>query len=193
MYLHEEYITRYNLDIPIILFNRRSTVLLKSKQSPLMWRILAFSWREPDKHPGFFEVTYSEALHNGCERDSLLLSLTPMTCPYWDEYEETVLEMVAKVKRDGFSAVESSEQLLALWAIFLMMYDSWLARNMDASFFHLVELSLRSDLDISEREHNYVTAYSKLLGHSKIQDTWSYQLHPLTKTHSDWLVKLIND
>lgn len=193
MYLHEEYIARYNLDVPIIIFNHRSTVLLKSKTMPYKWRVLAFTWREPDRHPGFFELTYSEAVHNGYERGVLLMSVKPTESFNWDEYENAVLETVMRIKKTGFVGVKPEEQVLATWAIFLMMYDSWLAKNVNSSFFNLVELALSSEADLVSREKACLAAQKQLVIDSKVNDVWSYQLLPLARYGSEWLVKLIND
>jgi hypothetical protein len=157
-----------------------------------MWRILAFSWREPDRHPGFFETQYTEVIHNGCDRGKLVSDVSPSELWYWDQYETSVLKLSEKIRRSGFEAIKAEEQVLAAWVIFNIMYDSWLARNAQPGYYKLLEMVLRSDLDLGVREKACTTAQRQLAIDSKVADVWSYQLMPLARYGAEWLVKLIN-
>lgn len=193
MYLHEEYINRKKLDIPLFLYKSRSSVFLKSKDAPHKWRILAFSWREPDRHPGYFVTDYTEVVHNGFDKGEFTKDIYNIDITYWDEYEGVVSCVVDLVKKHGYQAVKLEEQTLAAWQIFLMMYDSWLARNMDVGFFKTVGRSLDQGLTRRERESALREAQNLLGVDRRINDMWAYQILPLAKTRSEWLVRLIND
>lgn len=193
MYLHEEYIKRHNLKVPVVIYANRSSAFLKSKNWPATWRILAFYWREPDRHPGFYEIICREVIHDGHEKGSLTeCAIRTINC-YWDGYEEAVQNMVRINQHDDFEAIKCEEHLLACWQIFLMMHDSWLARNMDEAFFKLVGDSLDPRLSLETRLARSEEARSQLSIHKSIYDVWTYQLRPLVHNESEWLVRLIND
>lgn len=193
MSLHEEYIQRHNLNVPVVLYNHRSTVFLRNKDAPYNWRVLVFSWRDGGNHPSFFEITYSEAVHNGHEQGKLIKDLIPATICYADDYEAAVHRMVANVRNAGYYAFPPEEQILAAWHFFLKICDSWLASTMDQAFFWLVEHTLRSDLPVSARLKACSVAQKQLWFDSRANDLWSYQILPLARYGSEWLVKLINE
>lgn len=192
MSLHEEYIHRHKLDVPVVLYNHRSTVFLRNKDAPQSWRILVLAWRDGGNHPGFFEVSYNEAIHNGHLMGKLVKDLIPNSTCFWDEYEACVLRMAQSIRKAGYSAVPTEETTLAAWQFFLIMYDSWLAETMDRSFFWLVEHTLRPDLPLEARHKACHVAQKQLTVDSRVNDLWHYQILPLAKHGSEWLVKLIN-
>lgn len=193
MYLHEEYIRRNGLNIPVVLYNHRSRAFLRSKDTPSKWRILAFYWHEPDRHPGYFEISFVEPVHNGHAGGKLIKDYMKPTMCYWDEYEYNVLKFVKYIQENGFEAIKPSEQILAAWQIFLIMYDSWLARHMDAGFFKLAGTSLDANLSLSRRMEAFEAAQSQLCIDKRTNDVWAFQLLPLAKSGSEWLVRLINE
>lgn len=192
MHLHEEYIKRHKIDIPVVLYKQRSTVLLRSQNTPYRWRILAFRWRELDNHPGFWEIFYNEAVHNGHEIKTLVNDVYKIEVCHWNKYESSVYFMISRVLADEFVAIEPEEQVLAVWQIFLMMYDSWLARHMGNGFFELVGISINSLLPRAGRLEAIDEAQRQLCIDKTINDVWAFQLLPLAKAGSEWLVRLIN-
>lgn len=193
MYLHEEYIRRHGLDIPVVLYNQRTSVILRSNDLPYRWRLITISWHHPDRHPGYFEVGYTEAIHNGWEEGKLVRELSRPAYWHWDAYEPSVLNLAAAVKQTPFRAVADEEKLLAAWAVFLYMYDSWYASRADKVFQNFAYQSLRGDLTTLQRRNNYESAVGLLTGDSKIEEVWQRQLYPLSRIGSEWLVKLINE
>jgi hypothetical protein len=193
MYLHEEYIKRHNLKIPVVLYRRKSSVFLKSKEAPHKWGVLAFCWHEPDRHPGFWDVGFNDVVHNGYAERRLLKSRHKVDFCYSDDYEEVVWIMVNYAKEYGFAAVESGEQVLAAWQIFLMMYDSWLAEHMEPDFFKLVGESLDPSKPRDVRLRKFEAAQRELIIDRTVNDVWMFNLLPLAKPNSEWLIRLINE
>jgi hypothetical protein len=193
MHLHEEYIRRHNLHVPVILYRQRSTVFLRSKNTPYFWRILSFHWHDPDRHPGFWDVTYNEIIRNGPEINRFVHSIDKVDSCFSDQYEETVLEFVNRVRSSHFVAIPNEERVLAAWQILLTMYDYWLASHKDKEFFDLVANSLDSTKSISDRLLAYQQAKDKLSDSKPVLDTFIYNLVPLTRGDSAWLIGLINE
>jgi hypothetical protein len=191
--LHEEYIGRHNLDVPVVRYDNHSNVFLKSKETPFRWRIFSIRWHDGGYHPGFFEATYTTPSHNGCETGDLLNHLMRPKRLYWEEYEDWILTMTGTLKEEHV-AVSAHETLLANWQIFLVMYDLCLARDMGEDFFVAVGGSICDDLGMPQRLDCFSTATAHLYAHlPSVYESWKYQVMPLSNTHSEWLEKLINE
>jgi hypothetical protein len=193
MHLHEEYIRRNKLDVPVILYSHKSRVFFKNKSAPYKWGILTIFWHEPDRHPGFFEMKCASAQHDGYKDNKLVIDEIRSQWWHWDEYEKMLMKLIHWAKEKSLVALELREQILAAWQIFLIMYDSWLAENMDLSFFKYVGITLDPTHSLDEREAACKQAQTKLSGHKEVYEGWTGQLLPLTKSRSEWLIRLIND
>lgn len=193
MQLHEEYLKRNSLDVPLVLYNHKSRVFLRAPTETPMLGIVSVTWRAPDKHPGFFEMNFSSVIHDGYAEGRLIAEDISPQIWYWDEYECKLLWTIDQLKKRSIKAFETSEQSLGIWQMFLLMYDSWLAKNMDLTFFELVYKSLDTSLNVDERYKAFQNAQSKLAVRKAVHDVWLYQLWPLAKVNSEWLIRLIND
>lgn len=190
--LHQEYIERHKLAVPVVLYNARSTAFIRSKNEPYTWRVLVLAWRDVSRHPGFFEVSYNEAIHDGFNNSSgLIREIGHVNC-YWDVYEDYILRLAESIRASGFIAPPIAEQTLAAWGFFLYMFDSWLAATMDSNFFWLVEYTLRQDVSLNARLKAFHVAKKQLAAIPEISKLLLYQILPLARSSSDWLVNLIN-
>jgi len=191
MRLHEEYISRHHLEVPVVRYDSRSSIFLKTKQSPCAWRVLSIQWREGGHHPGFFEVNYMMPKHNGYQSGDLLLNVLYPVNLYWEEYEQGILDLVADIRSD-YVAVLEEESLSAAWQMFLVMHDTLFA-HFSHGFFADVERSTSTDLDVDERRRAFKTAEKHVdLVAPRTYESWKYQVAPLANLHSKWLEDLIN-
>lgn len=193
MRLHEEYIHRNNLDIPVILYDSRSNLFLKTKDAPFRWSIFNIVWKPQSGKPGFYEFTRMEPLHNGngtfrCfEKDRRV---------YWEQYEEEVTNVVRVYKQQNFTPISNRQRGLMAWEMFLYMYDGWLAQRMDAKFYQQVERSTMETLDVNTKSIAYRIAsrmLSEQYSSEKVVQTLNYQIMPMINGHSKWLEDLFND
>lgn len=191
MRLHEEYIARHDLDVPVVRYDKRSTVFLKSKSSPCQWRILSICWKECDWHPGHFDVRYTRPCHDGYV-DALLEDLLVSRHLHWDVYESSILELVEDLK-DDYRAITFEDREFAAWQFFLVMHDSALAA-VGSEFLSLVGRSLSQDLSLSQKTTLIDVGKSLLERRNlSIYDSLVFQVMPLTENYAEWLVKLINE
>jgi hypothetical protein len=110
---------------------------------------------------------------------------------YWDVYEDSLLDFVSELQED-FQAVPRETSELAVWQMFLYIFDSHLATLKDRElFFQRIDESLRAPK--AERD----IAQGKVL--CQLQDclpeayeVWRHQMRPMTTNYSEWLVDLIN-
>lgn len=193
MRLHEEYIRRHNLPIPIIRYDSRSNLFLKTKDAPFRWSIFGITWRPQSHRPGFYEFTRMEPLHNG---NGTFRCFEKDKCVYWDQYEKEITRVVVEYKEQGFHPTPSKERTLMAWEMFLYMYDGWLSERMDSKFYQNVERSTTASLDLNSRSISYRVAKKMLsdcYGSEKIIQILNYQVMPMVSGHSQWLEDLFND
>lgn len=195
--LQEEYFNRHNLEIPIVLFKPKSTVFVKTKTQPSVWRIFTTNWRDQDaRHPGFYEINYSEAIHNGFTKENgvLLKHICQSERWEWDHYEENILNLTNSLRSSDFVAIHPIEQVLAGWHMFLIMFDQYLSDTMPQEFLHSAVKCLDSNIGLSSRTSLFVTAEKYLrMNQPSVAEIWNCRILPMAKNHSDWLVKLINN
>lgn len=192
MRLHEEYIRRHQLEIPIIRYDSRSNVFLKTKNNPCRWGILSIIWRPQSGKPGFYEFVRIEPIHNGI---GAFRATDKEVCVYWDEYDAEVERIVSQCRNDGFYAIPSRERGLMAWEMFLFMFDGWLADRMDRRFYQYVEQSTVASLDINTRAaalRNASRMLSDYPGADRVLDLLNYQIMPMVNGHSQWLEDLVN-
>ena len=192
MQLHEEYIGRHNLNVSVVRYDGHSNVMLRSKESPLRWRIFSIKWHDGGYHPGFFEAIYMAPEHDGYEKGNLVRYLMNPKRLYWEEYEDWVLTMTSTLKEE-YVVVHNDKDFVA-WRMFLIMYDKYLAKHMSSEFFVAVGKSIQSDLDFHDRMDAFLIAEDNI--RCRLPDTYDslkYQVKPLANTHSPWLEKLINE
>ena len=122
MHLHEEYINRHKLDIPLVRYDSYTTVFLESCRPTAFW-ILDIQWHSCHWHPGNFKIVLRKPLLDSPERFE---NHFPREV-YWDEYEEYLLGLCQDLKGE-FVAITKDESQWAAWHMFLLAYDSHLAR-----------------------------------------------------------------
>ena len=186
MHLHEEYIKRHKLKLPLIRYDSKSAVILRSKEEPVFWRIIDITWTPCHWHPGKF-IIKTLAPHHDNPR---MVRIFPTKEIYWDQYEDQVLAL--RDLRLDFCAVTKTESPLAAWYVFLLMYDTYLVTLSD-QFKELVAGSVNSDSEMTARR--FAAQKAQLLMCSEnvgLQD--AYGAYMVTyRNYADWLVDLIND
>jgi hypothetical protein len=193
--LHEEYLTRNKADVPIVLYEKKTFVILKSTEGPLKWRSLAINWRRQEAHPGSFEVEYSQVVHNGFDKNSFFIDIFNPQSWSWSMYEESILILVEAIKKEKFIAAPKHELYFACWEAFLTMTDAWLSRNMNSfDFFHHVLQSIKKDRSLAERLESLQRAEEMIRDvDSIVYELWAYKIKPFSKNNeNEWLVRLIN-
>lgn len=192
MRLHEEYIRRCELDIPIIRYDRRSNLFLKTTSVPFRWAIFNIVWRPQHNSPNVFEFTRMEPVHNGlgafhCQDTDRLV--------YWERYENEVCRIINDYKETGFQPVSNRYRSLMAWEMFLFMFDGWLAERMSPKFYQYVEKSITDTLDIHSRVAAFRSANKILIDSyesERVVEMLTYQILPMANGHSQWLEDLIN-
>ena len=193
MRLHEEYIRRHQLDIPIICFDSRSNLFLKTKGlvNP-HWNIFNITFRQQTSRPGFYEFSRIEPIYNG---EGAFKSFDKDYYVHWDKYEQEITNVVNNYRKFEYYAVAKNERTLVAWEMFLFMFDRWLAERMNAEFYKLVSTSITPDLDNKERTIAYMEA-SRMLPRcsdsDNVLDMLNNRIMPMAKGHSQWLEDLVN-
>lgn len=196
MRLHEEYIHRHQLNVPVIRYDHKGSVFLRTKNFPYCWGVLGISWYQGRNAPGNFVISYQTVKHDNF-MDRFFVPV-PMWKEnehvLWDDYESRMLSIAKSTKNQGWEAVSEQERTMALWQMFLLVYDSWIANwaGQDEEFYTLVEKSIRPDLDFNTRETAFRSARRRISTHPEIAYFLTERLFPLAQGHSKWLEDLIN-
>jgi len=192
MRLHEEYIIRKGLDLPVILYEKRSNVFFRSKEDPYQWMVFNISWVDGRYAPGMFCMTASKPRHNGYEENVFFTCVSPTEkMVHWEDYSDYVTDYAKNVAEDWF-VVSDKERNLALWQMFLQVYDGWIVENTTRDFYRLVEESISLDNDFHKRSTAFRNARTRLETSKEISQLFKYEIFPLAKGHSNWLENLIN-
>jgi hypothetical protein len=189
MRLHEEYILRNKLDVPIVRYDRRSQAILRSKFKPYCWRIISIVWRANRRGPGFFEISCKKPVHNGYIKEHVLDSVLDTQFAYWENYENLVLGL-AKMQKEDFEAISTCETEFASWCIFSFIYDNWLALNVSPEFFHYLSGVFEHKGD---NRLKCMDMAKKFIKDKKVEEAYEYQIKPWAGVHSEWLANLINE
>jgi hypothetical protein len=187
MRLHEEYIERHKLNVPVVRYDKQSTVFLKNLDS--QWCIFCTRWHECEWHPGHFEIQYVQPRHDGCLNQLVDHIIAPRNV-YWDEYEIHVLEFVCRLKGEGYQAIPFEDRHLATWQMFVTMHDSVLAK-MGYDFISLVGRSVSPSFSFGQRMEFMRAGRSQLkCNNSRLYDTLVRQVVPFSNNYAKWLVDL---
>lgn len=193
MRLHEEYILRNKLSIPVILYDKKSSVFLCSKKAPYRLNVFSITWEAGHNSPGSFYISLKEPVRNFSftvnwhnsffvDRDEKLIK--------WNDYDDKIIEIIDFLKID-WVAVTQKERILTLWKMFLFVYDHWLSLNTSLEFKMHVADSLNQENDLESRITSYKNARRQL--NSSIDDYFEGTILSLQAGHSNWLERLIND
>jgi hypothetical protein len=193
--LCHEYLQRHSIKVPLVFHVIKTNVILwqkKEKNKP-NWRVLSLNWRSQDYHPGFYEVNYIEAIHNGFVGKKCFNHINRSDIWSWDQYEINLLKIVKEMSDQKILAKNNTEQLLAAWEMFVFLTDSYLAKKFNYSFFHLLERSTHYSYSLKERKVAFQKAEIILNKDLFISSFWNNRIKPISyTTNNKWLIKLIN-
>lgn len=193
MHLHEEYLSRHKLPLLPVRYKRKASAFLRSTSNPSKMRVLSSQWQSRESHPGYYKVSYCEAVHNGWSVGKFLHYQINSAEVYWDQYESYMNVMCTKIRKNGYVALPADQQLLAAWQFFLIMHDSWFCQKNKQDFFFLAQDTLRTDLSMTTRMASVNECLLALRSFdSPVYEIWSYHVHQFIASDSEWLVKIIN-
>ncbi len=190
MRLHEEYIHRHRLQLPVFRYDNRSNLFLRSKDTPVRWSVFHIIWRPPQKGPGFYEFLNLQPKHNGHASMEDTLSETYV---YWENYEIEVAKILTQFKKQELFPVPSWQRKIMAWEMFLYMFDDWLSKRMNDHFYQYVQRSLSQNLNHEERMLAFTQARFSILNSrdsAKIVEILDKQILPMSNGHSQWLQDL---
>lgn len=190
MRLHEEYLKRHDLGVRVVCYDTRSSILLKSRETPIQWKILNCVWLNGGVHPGCFEVSNFYPVHNGFQTGLLKGDSCSV---FWEQYEPHILGLVDTL-RPNFTAVVRNERYVALWYMFLQMYDSFFVKLNQPKLVDLFFESIDERTVLADK-HNSIERAERILRDvcPNVYEIWVYQVKVLANCYSEWLECLFNE
>jgi hypothetical protein len=195
MTLFEEYAARCGLELPLVGYNNKSSLLLRSPDdvNPREYLLLRIDKDDEEEWcPVEFSVTLRQPVHDGYESEDWWADVFAPIDAYWEEYEEVLLKMVDSMGDCylHYHPVKEEDFELAAWEMFLIIHDSWLAKHMDDSFFSEVESSLFKE-NKRDRFLSYRRSLRMILLNTSLKNGVANRLMPKLMDHSDWLENLV--
>lgn len=198
MHLHEEYIRRHGLPIPVVLYSQNSQLLVvqdKPMNIASRWQVLSFEWTQPDWHPGRFVKRRLFPRYNSWPADSHGYRYYFAEDEHelrWEDYEEDVIRSIQMYKSESWRPVtDDIECELASWEMVLYMCDGWLAQNCSDDFFALVEQSLDQTLSLYDRQMAFARALGDLP--DDIRELMACYVYPIASNRSPWMTRLFDE
>lgn len=166
MRLHEEYLQRHGLKIPVI--NHCATASLFLKNDPYSWSgidryvpytFLKIFWIENNRGLGNYAISHLWPIRDGKDR---IFEKVGTENFYWDQYEDYLYQWCFDHKEH---IVSPEKSLLAGWEMFVYILDSWFKKQPQFLKTILFE-SLDEDNSISSRLQSYKEIYDYMNIHS---------------------------
>jgi hypothetical protein len=185
MQLHEEYIVRHGLSVPIVRYEDVSRVMLKREDKFPKWFIFSVEWQQPDHHPGHFEKCEYFACHNGWSRREFQTHNRERI--EFSDYEHYILDWAKEQKLNNVRVVtDKKERDLACWEMLLYIWDDWLAQNCSSSLYVTLEQTINPELNYRQR----LDVINNIALPVSIIETYKYHLLPFVH-HATWIENLI--
>ena len=131
MRLHEEYMNRIGLKVPVVLFEKSSEALLVSREprdGSFQWSRIVLDWVHNESwHPGHFIYSKYDYRHDMSSRSRYGLGeKTEQKELYWDEYEDFVINKMGDFRED-FEVVAGKRRLIELARLTMTCCDRVIA------------------------------------------------------------------
>ena len=197
MRLHEEYLKRHGIDVPLILYDKKSSLVLRKKEPPFAWKFFEARWVWPDPgHPGYYEFHEMTPRKNGWE-DGKWFGERPLRAYYWDEYETALLQHMKNYREAGYIPVPKSERAIVGFEVLLYLFDSMMADLMVSNgerFCKQVCEVLDMRRNWSERVTSFYECWNfltKTPHHETLNEAFQFAVLPPINNQSQWLKNLI--
>lgn len=193
MKLHEEYIRRHKLSVPLIQYDQNSKILLRS-HNPRNWRVVSFEWQPDFGHPGFWRCSLIEPVHASYGREKNWRQLFRPQKIYWDEYESFVKKLASDFS--GWKVTQCvKDRELFCWEVLLYTCDNWLSQSeigKNRGFLNCVVNSIDPDLSLEDRWGYFQEALS-LMDDNSVSEFFSYNICNHLGSGSSWFAELIDN
>ena len=154
MFLHEEYLSRHNINLPFVVHGKDSSLILKNTSLPSSWRVFKVCFTRSG-HTCAYRIVYLGFRHNGYRDKKYLDVLFESSKVHYDQLENYLLSTVKIIDFSGFKPVLNfNESMIFLWESFLYTHDAWIAGRFKKDFLNLVVETL--DLNKSTKERLFL-------------------------------------
>lgn len=190
LHLHEEYIRRKQLPVPVIKSAAVTDVMLKTANGT--YRAFTIHWLPGGAHPGKFLFREIEP---ALDCDGLAghgLAVRFERHYHADTYEQGIAEAVARFKESGDRAVQPHDWELASWHMFVISMGSRLMQSASSEVLRTIVDSVSDDLGPLIRHRSMRLAKRFLMYDSHLRKHWANFQDLVQTSETRWLVDLIN-
>lgn len=192
MFLHEEYIHRHRLEVPVIHYDLHNKILLR-RENPSNWRIMTLDWEFEYGHPGYWHCTFIEPIHASYHKSRNWRQLFRPRRVYWDQYDEFFKRLAAD-HNEWQVATQPMERELFCWEVLVYTCDNWFAQSemmRNRRFIRLLSSSLNNKLSLEGRWENFQEAVCMIDKSNSISEFYKYNICNYTNGDSKWFARLI--
>jgi len=194
MHLHEEYIRRHKLDVPVIRYNQRSKILLRNDSLP-NWRILSLDWQSDYAHPGYWLCSLIEPIHASFGRDRNWRQLFRPRQIFWDQYDGFMKSLAAD--HCGWTVTQNQlDSELFCWEVLLYTCDNWVSHNMreNRAFLKNMAMSIDKKFSLDDRLASFQEAFRIVQNTSmSVAEFYSYNICNHHGDGQKWFSELISN
>ena len=184
MKLHEEYLARHGLKIPVVNYCTSGSLFLRGKGTTYPYTFLKIFWTENSRSPGNYVITHLRPIRDGFHKDSQIFSRISSISVYWDQYEDYLRAWAVNCSTES---VPPENCLFAAWEMFVYIFDSWF-KNQSQSLKAVLFDTLDADNSYEARLRSYREICSYMAIHTPtILKVWREEILIWVGCYSGWL------
>ncbi len=195
MKIFEEYVKRHNLNVPLVHYSNRGSLLFKVCSNDAYWNnkrwtILSFYWHE-NSNPGEYLFTWETPIHNAFHKGKLFDKFY-IEKKTWNEYENYIIDEIPNF--DTLTPVRGAKEIaLTAWEMFVHQYDEFFLRSKSSMKNFLFE-TIDTQKDIHMR-YDAFQEFCFLLEkqYPALLKTWKFEVLMRLSKYSDWLAVVIEN
>ena len=194
MRLHEEYLKRHQLSVPIIKHVPLGHLIVRNSGetcfnvSTVNWTVLKMKWEDPVYHPGFYLFKFLQPYKTNLSDSNFLRAKDEEIKIRWDEYEDYLLNWTANFKPSMF-ITDPMEIVMTVWEMFIYSHEQTIIeryRSLSNLFFKTLDFHS----NLAGRYNSYVKLLKLVDQNDFPFNMWRRNLNEIAQNYSPWIAKL---
>lgn len=195
MKIFEEYASRHKLDVPLVHYSNRGSLLFRISSEDKYWNnkrwvILTFYWHE-NSNPGEYLFTWETPIHNAFHKGKLFDKFI-IDKKLWHEYENYIIEEIPSFQY--LTPVRGAKEIaLTAWEMFVHQYDEFFLRSKTSVKNFLFDtIDKRKEISLRYQAFKEFCILLEKQNPALLK-TWKFEVLMRLSKYSDWLAVIIEN